>query len=85
VHAYDLGDLGVELRERNKKGKGWIRGGGLGFQTWVGILGCYTISSRFLIISAGSDDSISLADSLSPIFHTRDSLTMNQLCIFASL
>jgi hypothetical protein len=30
-----LGDLGVGLRENNKTK------GGLGFQTWVGILGCY--------------------------------------------
>jgi hypothetical protein len=36
VHAYDLGDLGVGLREKDK-----MREGGLGFQTWVGILGCY--------------------------------------------
>jgi hypothetical protein len=34
-----LGDLGVGLREKNKTK------GGLGFQTWVGILGCYTIQT----------------------------------------
>jgi hypothetical protein len=32
-----LGDLGVGLREKNKMK------GGLGFQTWVGILGCYKL------------------------------------------
>jgi hypothetical protein len=31
-----LGDLRVGLREKNKTK------GGLGFQTWVGVLGCYS-------------------------------------------
>jgi hypothetical protein len=37
-----LGDLGVGLREKNKMKEGGLEEG-LGFQTWVGILGCYRL------------------------------------------
>jgi hypothetical protein len=58
-----LGDLGVGLREKNKM-KGGL--GGLGFQTWVGILGCYTLGT-LAITSIGASNANKKHNRLPPL------------------